>query len=96
MARTMLLEVVTPDRKVFSEQVEFFALRGAAGELGILPGHIPLFTTLAPGELRYTAAGGRKGTLMLHAGFLNVQPEKATVLADGADEGKDGSAVRAK
>lgn len=96
MAKTFLLEVVTPDRKVFSEQVEFFSIRGAAGELGVLPGHIPLFTTIAPGLLHYKLAGGKEGVLTAMGGFLNVTPEKATVLADAAERGEEIDQLRAQ
>jgi F-type H+-transporting ATPase subunit epsilon len=48
MANTILLEVVTPDRQVFNEQVEFFSLRGLGGELGVLPGHIPRSPASSP------------------------------------------------
>lgn len=96
MAKTFLLEVVTPDRKVFSEQVEFFSIRGAAGELGVLPGHIPLFTTISPGLLHYKLAGGKEGVITAMGGFLNVQPDKATVLADAAERGEDIDELRAR
>jgi F-type H+-transporting ATPase subunit epsilon len=96
MAKTFLLEVVTPDRKVFSEQVEFFSIRGAAGELGVLAGHIPLFTTIAPGLLHYKLPGGQEGVITAMGGFLNVQPDKATVLADAAERGEEIDQLRAQ
>lgn len=95
MAKTILLEVVTPDRMVFSEEVEFFSLRGAGGELGVLPGHIPLFTSLPIGLLHYKKAG-TEGTVTVMGGFLNVQPDKATVLADAAERSEDIDAARAR
>lgn len=95
MARTLRLEVVTPDRLVFSEDVDFFSLRGRGGELGILPGHIPLFTTLDSGLLHYKQ-GGEDKVVTVMGGFLNVQPDKATVLADAAERGEEIDAARAK
>lgn len=95
MANTILLEVVTPDRLVFSEPVEFFSLRGGGGELGILPGHIPLFTTVAPGLLHYKV-NGQERVVTVMGGFLNVQPDRATVLADAAERGEEIDAARAK
>lgn len=95
MANTILLEVVTPDRLVFSEPVEFFSVRGGGGELGVTPGHIPLFTTLKPGLLTYKV-GGQDRVIAVMGGFLNVQPDKATVLADAAERGEDIDAARAK
>ena len=95
MARTIKLEVVTPDRLVFSEDVDFFSLRGRGGELGILPGHIPLFTALDAGLLHYKR-GGEDHVITVMGGFLNVQPDKATVLADAAERGEEIDAARAK
>ena len=95
MANTILLEVVTPDRRVFSEPVEFFSVRGQGGELGILPGHIPLFTGLNVGLLHYKKEG-RDGVIAVMGGFLNVQPTHATVLADAAELAEDIDAARAK
>jgi F-type H+-transporting ATPase subunit epsilon len=95
MANTILLEVVTPERLVFSENVEFFSLRGQGGELGILPGHIPLCTGVNPCLLHFRN-GEKKGILTVLGGFLNVQPDKATVLADAAERAEDIDAARAK
>ncbi|MEB3197946.1 MAG: F0F1 ATP synthase subunit epsilon [Candidatus Sericytochromatia bacterium] len=96
MTRTFELQVVTPERRVFSEQVSFVSLRGAQGELGILPGHIPLCTTLAPGLLQYTLEDGRQGVLTVMGGFLNVQPDGATVLADVAERAEELDEHRAR
>jgi F-type H+-transporting ATPase subunit epsilon len=96
MARTFTLEVVTPDRRVFSEPVAFFSVRGAAGELGVLPGHIPLFTTLSPGLLHFKRENGEQGVITVMGGFLNVQPDRATVLAEIAERGEDLDEVRAR
>ena len=93
---TMQLEVVTPDRQVFSEQVEFFSLRGLGGELGVLPGHVPLFTGMAPGVLKYKLEGGKEGVITIMGGFLDVQPKKATVLADIAERGEEIDMLRAQ
>lgn len=95
MANTILLEVVTPDRLVFSEPVEFFSVKGLAGELGILPGHIPLFTGFNPGLLTYKQNGVEKVVTVM-GGFLNVQPDKATVLADAAERGDEIDEARAR
>ncbi|MEB3223915.1 MAG: ATP synthase F1 subunit epsilon [Candidatus Sericytochromatia bacterium] len=96
MARTFTLEVVTPDRRVFSEPVSFFSVRGAAGELGVLPGHIPMFTTLAPGLLHFKRENGEQGVLTVMGGFLNVQPHMATVLAEVAERGEELDELRAR
>lgn len=95
MANTILLEVVAPDRRVFSEPVEFFSVRGGDGELGVLPGHIPLLTSLEPGLLHYKQ-NGKDYVLTVMGGFLNIQPDKATVLAEAAERGEEIDAARAK
>ena len=81
MANTILLEVVAPDRLVFSEPVEFFSVRGGGGELGVLPGHIPLLTSLEPGLLHYKQ-NGQDHVLTVMGGFLNVQPDRAGPVGD--------------
>lgn len=95
MAKTLTLTVVTPERRVFSEPVEFFSLKGADGELGILPEHAPLFTTLAPGVLHYKQAG-RDEILTVMGGFLSVQPDGATVLTEAAEKGGEIDEARAR
>jgi F-type H+-transporting ATPase subunit epsilon len=96
MANTIQLEVVTPDRQVFNEAVEFFSLKGMAGELGVLPGHIPLFTGVEPCLLHYKTEGGHAGIMTVMGGFLDVQPSKATVLADAAERGEEIDELRAR
>lgn len=95
MANTIQLEVVTPDRQVFSEPVEFFSLRGLGGELGVLPGHVPLFTGIKPCILHYRREGV-EGVITVMGGFLDVQPTKAIVLADAAERGEEIDELRAK
>ena len=76
-----LLEIVTPERKVFSGEVENVYLPGTEGELGALPGHAPLVTGVSPGELRYTV-DGKIEELAIGSGFVEVTQEKITILAD--------------
>tara|TARA_B100000900_G_scaffold268668_1_gene229357 strand:- start:2250 stop:2666 length:417 start_codon:yes stop_codon:yes gene_type:complete len=76
-----LLEIVTPERKVFSGEVENVYLPGTEGELGALPGHAPLVTGVSPGELRYTV-DGKIEELAIGSGFAEVTQEKITILAD--------------
>ena len=76
-----LLEIVTPERKVFSGEVENVYLPGSEGELGALPGHAPLVTGVSPGELRYTV-DGKLEELAVGSGFAEVTQEKITILAD--------------
>lgn len=77
------LEIVTPEKKIFSGDVDTVILPGADGELGILPQHAGLVTALAPGELRYQQ-GGVTSTLAIGSGFAEVDQKKVIVLTDAA------------
>src|SRR3972149_5808518 len=80
----LLLEIVTPERQVFSEQVDSVVCPGVEGELGILPHHAPLLTTLGVGELRIRR-GGEEEYFAIAGGFLQVRPDKVVVMAETAD-----------
>ncbi len=79
----LLLEIVTPERKVFSGEVETVVLPAPQGEIGILPQHIPLLTLMEPGELRITA-GGQTTNLAVDKGFIQVLGDKVAVLTEAA------------
>ncbi|GIO86530.1 ATP synthase epsilon chain [Paenibacillus faecis] len=81
---TFLLEIVTPEHVVFSEQVESLTVRGLEGELGILPGHIPFVTPLQVAPI-VVKAGGKTKNIAVHGGFVEVQGDKAIVLAESAE-----------
>src|SRR5659263_761936 len=80
----LLLEIVTPERQVFSEQVDSVVCPGVEGELGILPHHAPLVSTLGVGELRIRR-GGEEEYFAIAGGFLQVRPDKVVVMAETAD-----------
>ena len=75
------LEIVTPDRLVFSEPVDEVVLPGTEGYLGVLPGHAPLLTRLDTGRIAYKKAG-RTGFLAVSGGFAEVLRERVSVLAE--------------
>ena len=79
-----MLEIVTPERQVFSDQVDSVVCPGIEGELGILPHHAPLLTTLGFGELRIRK-GGTEEFFAIAGGFLQVRPDKVVVMAETAD-----------
>ena len=84
------VDVVSAEESIFSGLVEFVALPGEAGELGILPGHMPLMTRIKPGAVRLKLPQQDAEELIFVAGgLLEVQPELVTVLADTAIRGKD-------
>lgn len=75
------LEIVTPERPVFSDMVDYVVVPGIEGELGVLPDHAPLVTTLAPGELRYSK-NGEEIDFAVGEGLLEIMPHKVAVLTD--------------
>lgn len=95
MADTIKLEVVTPERVVVSEAAEFIEMPGSTGNLGILPGHAPLLTELAPGEISYEAQGTVK-RLAVGWGLAEVLPEQVTVLARVAERAEEIDITRAQ
>jgi F-type H+-transporting ATPase subunit epsilon len=80
---SLTLEIVTPEKEVFSDEVDTVVLPGISGELGILPQHIPLVTVIKPGELSYTK-NGKTEFLAIGEGFIEVQPDRVAVMADMA------------
>ena len=85
MAATLKLEIVTPEATAYSEDVEMVTLPGAAGELGVYPNHVPLLTTLKPGELR-VLKGGKETFLAIGEGFVEITGDSVSVLTDMALE----------
>jgi F-type H+-transporting ATPase subunit epsilon len=78
------LEIVTPERQVFSDTVDSVQVPGSEGELGVLPHHAPLVSTLGVGELRFRKDGTEESFAIV-GGFLQVRPDKVVVLAETAD-----------
>lgn len=95
MADTIKLEVVTPDRLVVNDIAEYIQIPGKTGYLGVLPGHAPLITELAVGEISYTN-GGQTRRLAVAWGFAEVLPEKVTILAETAEKAEDIDVSRAQ
>ena len=84
MPKTIKLDIVTAERLVLSEDVEYVSAPGVDGILGILPRHAPLVTALNFGALRYKKDGA-EFTFAIGGGFMEVRPDKVTVLADSAE-----------
>lgn len=84
MAEYLKLEVVTPSRRVLEGRAKEVRIPGALGELGILPGHTPLLTSLGTGEVTWFD-DGTTGRLVVQGGFAEVQPDAVTVLASVAE-----------
>jgi len=87
---TVHVDIVSAEELIFSGLAEFVALPGEAGELGILPGHMPLMTRIKPGAVRIKVPNQAEEELVFVAGgLLEVQPGLVTVLADTAIRGRD-------
>jgi F-type H+-transporting ATPase subunit epsilon len=76
---TLKLEIVTPEEKIYSEDVNMVTLPGAEGELGVYPKHVPLLTTLKPGELR-VVQDGRETAMAVGEGFVEIKADAVSVL----------------
>jgi F-type H+-transporting ATPase subunit epsilon len=85
---SLTLEIVTPDRALVTEQVDEVELPGSGGYFGVLPGHAPLLASLQVGELWYRK-GQEKYYLAVAFGFVEVLPDKVTVLAQIAERAED-------
>ena len=90
MAHTIHVDVVSAEESIFSGEAEFVVLPGVAGELGIYPKHTPLLTQIKPGAVRIKVPNEAEETLVfVQGGFLEVQPNVVTVLADTAIRAHD-------
>ena len=83
MASTLRLEIVTPESRAYSDDVEFVVLPAIEGEMGVFPQHVPLITAIKPGELVVTK-DGKQIHLAVGEGFVEVTAEKVSVLVDMA------------
>ena len=79
------LDIVSAEKSFFSGDVELVGATGLMGEVGIVYGHAPLLTQLKPGEVRITTADGKEDLFYISGGMLEVQPGRASVLADEAE-----------
>jgi F-type H+-transporting ATPase subunit epsilon len=83
MASTLKLEIVTPEARVYSEDVDMVTLPGSEGEMGIFPMHVPLMTQLTAGEVS-VRKGGQDFFLAVGDGFVEVTGERVSILTDMA------------
>jgi len=93
---TIRCDVVSVERVVFSDDVDMVIAPGIEGQLGILPHHAPLMTALAPGELIIRQAGKEDVHMVVGGGFMEVRPDRVTVLADSAERGEEIDLARAE
>ena len=83
MAKTLKLEIVTPEAKIYSEDVEMVTLPGAEGEMGIYPEHVPLMTQIVAGEV-IARKSGEDCLLAVGEGFVQITGDRVAILADMA------------
>jgi F-type H+-transporting ATPase subunit epsilon len=95
MADTFQLEIVTPEKKVVDTVATEVQIPGKNGYLGVLPGHAPLITELAVGEITYQA-GAEEQKLVVAWGFAEVLPDKVTILAETAERPSEIDVERAR
>jgi len=92
---SLKLDIVTAERVVYSDEADVVVAPGIDGQLGILPHHAPLMTTLQPGELR-VRKGGEEFSLAISGGFLEVRPDRVIILADTAERAEEIDVSRAE
>ena len=95
MANKLHVDIVTVEGRRFKGDADFVVAPGAAGELGILPRHIPLLTSLKPGTVK-VRNDGNELFFFVSGGFLEVRPDEVTVLADSAERAEDIDEARAE
>jgi F-type H+-transporting ATPase subunit epsilon len=83
MAATLKLEIVTPEEKIYSEDVNMVTLPGTEGELGVYPNHVPVLTAIKPGELRIVK-DGRETAMAVGEGFVEIKGDAVSLLTDMA------------
>lgn len=95
MARKFRVEIVTPERVVFSEDAESLVVPAEEGYLGVLAGHAPLLCALRPGEIRLRREG-KDLSFATSGGFMEVVPQKASLLTESVEEVGKIDAARAE
>lgn len=97
MAEKLTIEVVTPERAVLSGEAEEVILPGSQGQMGILPGHLPLLSALGIGQMVVKGfSGGGERKFFVDGGFVEVLPNKVTVMTEACDGFDEIDAVQAR
>ncbi|MFG1488113.1 F0F1 ATP synthase subunit epsilon [Oceanospirillum sp. HFRX-1_2] len=89
MAMTVHCDIVSAEESIFSGRVDLVVAAGVLGDLGITPGHAPLLSELQPGPVRVKTQSGGEEIFYVSGGFIEVQPNRVTVLADSAVRAKE-------
>ena len=91
----MQMQIITPDRILSDEPVKMVEMRTAEGEIGVLPGHIPVTVMMVPGVAHITTAEGKRH-IAIHDGFVEIQPDRVTIMAEMAEWPEDIDLKRAE
>ena len=86
---TIQVDITSAEKAIFSGKMRMVVATGEEGEIGILPGHIPLLTTIKPGQIRLINNTGVEETFYISGGFLEIQPDQVTILADTVIRAED-------
>lgn len=92
---TFLVEIVTPERKVYGEEAKMVIVTGVEGQLGIMPNHIPLVTPLRIAPVTIKRDGG-SDVIAVNGGFIEVRKDKVVILAESAERAEDINIERAE
>ena len=96
MEALMQLQIITPDKMMCDEPVKMVEMRTAEGEMGVLPGHIPVTVMMIPGVAHITTADGSIRHIAIHDGFVEIQPDRVSIMAELAEWPEDIDLDRAK
>ena len=96
MAKTLTLEMVTPEKVALQATAEFVVLPAHNGEMGVLPGHARFLVALRPGEVRVTAPGGERTHFAVGGGFADVGGDRVSIFAETAELAQEIDAERAR
>ncbi len=86
---TLHVEIVTPERAVFAAEATEVLVPGIDGELGILPGHLPLFTTIRVGAMTVKGVDGKDRIFCIEGGFAEILPDRVIILTDSCEGSED-------
>jgi len=89
MAKTLQVDIVSAEQEIYSGAADMVIAPGEAGELGILPEHMPLLTRVKPGTVRIRVAGAEEEVIYVSGGMMEVQPDRVTILADSSVRAHD-------
>ncbi|MFF5993895.1 F0F1 ATP synthase subunit epsilon [Lysinibacillus sp. KU-BSD001] len=94
--KTVTVNIVTPDGPVYDAEVAMVIAKTTSGEMGVLPGHIPMVAPLAIGAVKLKTEGGQTELAAVNGGFIEVRPDKISILASSAEVASSIDVARAK